>query len=167
MEDQAVKRMHHDRDAGHPRRQAAEDAGLGGVRVHDVKAAAADEPGQIGERPQIGERLDGTDQVRGEDQVHAFLVRQRVQIPLGSVVDAGVEGDLVARILHLPEDGEERVLHGAADDQAGDDVQDPDRPAARGQRARIGAGTRDREWGLSECARGGESHDSPSARRLL
>jgi hypothetical protein len=133
-QDVAVVRVDHHRHACGERGQTSQDAGLGRVGVHDVRADAAQEPPETDEGAEISQRSDvAPEPGKGED-VHTSRKRQIQQAPFTPRLAADHEPGLVAqrREAHRQVDD---VEGGSAHVQPREDPDDPDlRPAIRGKR---------------------------------
>ncbi len=84
----AVEGVHDHRHAAQDRGQAADGAGLGGVRVDDVGPHAANQPHQRPQGPQVAERPDLATEV-GDDSDRCVAAVQRQVVALGGVLRAG------------------------------------------------------------------------------
>ena len=110
--------------AGDPRREAADEAGLRGVRVDDLGPLGGDEAQELGERCEVGDERHLAAQRRHVDEA--------APAPAGVLEHRGIglaerdgERARVARALEA-HDGRDGVLRGSPDGEARDQVQDAD-----------------------------------------
>ncbi len=133
----AVERVHADGDAGEDGRQASQRAGLGRVRVHDVRALAAEEPIERDERAQVvrGPDLPGQASQVGDRHApfggvvfHVALVRRQSARHESGPPGPGVHGP---REVH-------HVHRGTTHVQASDHPMDQQRPPGPAPRRSVG-----------------------------
>ncbi len=124
VEDQAVQGVDHDRRPRRSGRQPAEHAGLRAVRVDDVVPAPLDQAVDLGQRDQVREGVNAASELGNDHQVRR-LARAREQVALRPLVDSRRQGHLEVGQSIEALDAQQGVLLGPADDQPGDQVQDP------------------------------------------
>ena len=124
VEREPVDRVDDARHAFRPRGMAAQDTGLGRVRVHDVRLPVADEPPQIASAPAVGPRRELAHEVRRLDRLDAAVPPHPLQErPLRPVDRPVHERDRVP-VGRLALAREHRVLLRSAKNQARRDVHD-------------------------------------------
>jgi hypothetical protein len=123
VERQAVDRVDDTRNAAPPCRAAAEDAGLGGVRVDDVGVNVAEMLREVQIRLQVVPRVDRPHERRHEHGADGQAQGVLDQAAFGPLGRPGEERHFVAeaRLLAARQEG---VLLGAAEDEARDDMDD-------------------------------------------
>jgi hypothetical protein len=124
--------------AGHHRREPADGAGLGGVRVEDVRPDLADDAQQAARRDRVGQGRDLPLELRDVERVDAELVGDVLHRPLAAADPARHEGRPVADAVELPAEVGD-VQGRPADVEARDDTQDADRRLAGCHEAMLAA----------------------------
>ena len=137
VEDVAVGLVDDGGHAGDPRREAADEAGLRGVRVDDLRPRGSDEADEPVERHHVRDERNLATQRRHVDEPAPTPAGVREDRGVGLAEGDG-EGAVVAR---APErhDGPDGVLRGAPDGEARDEVENADqRGLPRRGRSRFG-----------------------------
>ena len=130
----AVIGVDDDRHARGERGQPADDAGLRGVRVHDVGADAAQQAPQAEEGAEIAQQPDVPPESRKGNDVHTSRKRQIQQVPFTRRLATDHEPCLVPQRCEADRQVD-HVEGGSAHVQPGEDANEPDlHPAIRGNR---------------------------------
>ena len=120
---EAVNGVDHQRHAGGPCGEPADNSRFGTVRMHHVIPLRPEQFFQMGKRLEIGERRDLPDQPRTLHDLQSGTRNALQQLPFRSRRWPRDQRDVVPRLQSAPA-GEQRVLLRASDDHPGDDMAD-------------------------------------------
>ena len=121
----SVDRVHDRRHFLVPRGRPAEDPCLGAMSVHNLGLDLTKGRPQPPVGLQVDNGPDRPDELGKYHNLEAKLRGAIEQIPLRPFRRSGDQGDIVVIVMVQALDRQKRVLLGAADDQPGDDVNDP------------------------------------------